>query len=118
VTAEYRAGRFRPAGLSWRTGLVALALAMGGPAHADDRPARGLDLNVASRAELMKLPGIGEAEARRIVQGRPYKSKADLVTKNVLEPAAYDRLQRLVMVDHRRAGAKPKPTAAASKQAS
>ena len=43
-----------------------------------------VDLNSASRKELMTLPGIGKAEAARIVANRPYLVKTDLVSKNVL----------------------------------
>ena len=47
-------------------------------------PNRYVDINSASRAELMTLPGIGAAEAGRIVANRPYLTKTELVTKNVL----------------------------------
>lgn len=71
-------------------------------------PAKLVDLNLASRSELKTLPGIGDAEAAKIVAARPYKSKADLVTKNVLPLEAYDRLSKLVVVDLRKPAPKPK----------
>ncbi len=43
-----------------------------------------VDINSASRAELKTLPGIGDAEAERIVANRPYLSKTELASKNVL----------------------------------
>jgi DNA uptake protein ComE-like DNA-binding protein len=67
-----------------------------------------VDLNRASVNELKALPGIGDAEAAKIVAARPFKSKADLVTKNVLTLEAYDRLSRQVVVDLRKPAAKPK----------
>src|SRR5262249_61526720 len=42
-----------------------------------------LDLNMASKAGLMMLPGIGEAYAQKIVDGRPYKHKDALVSKKI-----------------------------------
>lgn len=60
---------------------------------------RLVDINSASRAELKALPGIGDAEARRIVAARPYPSKAKLVADNVLSIEAYDTLRgRIVAV--------------------
>jgi competence protein ComEA len=43
-----------------------------------------VDINSASRKELMTLPGIGAAEADKIFANRPYLTKTELVTKNVL----------------------------------
>ena len=43
-----------------------------------------VDINSASRKELMTLPGIGKDEADRIIKNRPYLVKTDLVGKNVL----------------------------------
>lgn len=51
--------------------------------------AQQIDINRASREQLKTLPGIGDAEAARIIAGRPYVSKADLVTKKVLPEGLY-----------------------------
>jgi len=57
-------------------------------------PDKLININDASRADLKTLPGIGAAEADKIVAGRPYLSKADLVTKNVLPVGVYMSLRR------------------------
>ncbi len=79
------------------------------PAPAARKPAAPpVDLNRASTAELKKLPGIGDAEAARIVAHRPYQTKTDLVEKKVLTLEAYDRIGKQVVVDHRKPAPKPK----------
>jgi hypothetical protein len=60
-------------------------------------PAKQVDINSASATELMTLPGIGAAEAARIIANRPYLSKTDLVTKNVLPTGPYISLKRHVV---------------------
>jgi len=60
--------------------------------------AKPVDLNNASRAELMALPGVGAAEAERIVRGRPWLSKASLVSGQVLPAATYDGLRGRIFV--------------------
>ena len=49
-----------------------------GQAPASPAPAKRIDINSASRAQLKTLPGIGDAEADRIIAARPYPSKAKL----------------------------------------
>ena len=52
-----------------------------------------LDLNTASEDELTGLPGIGQHEARRIMAGRPYKDKHDLVSKKIMSASTYEKLK-------------------------
>jgi competence protein ComEA len=62
-----------------------------------ERAVQPVDINSATRAELKKLPGIGDAEADRIVAGRPYLSKAHLQTHEVLSPMQYQAVRELVV---------------------
>jgi competence protein ComEA len=56
-----------------------------------------VDINSASKAELMKLPGIGEAEADKIIADRPFLSKAHLVTHKILPAMVYESLKGQIM---------------------
>lgn len=71
-------------------GLVRAAPAVGQAAAAQAQAKAPLvDINSASRAELKTLPGLGDAEADRIIKARPYPSKAKLVADNVLPYPTY-----------------------------
>lgn len=65
-------------------------------ASTKSKPAKPLELNLASKAELMKLPGINEALAVKIIAGRPYLTKTNLVTRNILPVGVYKPIRHLV----------------------
>lgn len=52
-----------------------------------------MDINSATKDELMTLPQIGEAHAKKIIEGRPYKGKDDLVKKKIVTQKVYDQIK-------------------------
>lgn len=86
-------------GLSLAAGAASTPQPMATTPAATNTPARIVlvDINSAPRAQLKTLPGIGDAEADRIIAGRPYRSKADLVTKQALPAGVYQALRNHVI---------------------
>ena len=72
------------------------------PAAADKQAKTELvDLNSCTREQLVALPGVGDAYADKIVAGRPYKMKTELVSKNIVTEAAYKKFAAKVIAKQR-----------------
>jgi competence protein ComEA len=56
-----------------------------------------LDLNSATKAELVSLPGIGEAYADKIIANRPFHDKGELVRKKIIPESTYEQITNLVI---------------------
>ncbi|MBV8478127.1 MAG: helix-hairpin-helix domain-containing protein [Acidobacteria bacterium] len=93
--------------------VAAIALAVGPSAYsqsatpsqqstASQKKSGLIDINSASADELDSLPGIGPVMAQKIIAGRPYRAKTDLVTRKVIPQSAYNKIKDQIIAHQKK----------------
>ena len=77
--------------------------------------AQPIDINTATQDELKAIPGIGDAYAAKIIAGRPYQKKDQLVSKNILPKDVYAKVKDNIIAKKVEKPAPPAKPAAAEK---
>ena len=75
-----------------------------------------IDLNSASKADLMKLAGVGDALADKIISGRPFARKDELVQKKILSQSAYDKIKDEIVATQPKTSSTAKTTTTTTKK--
>jgi len=69
-----------------------------------------IDINSATKQELMTIPGIGDAYSQKIIEGRPYRAKNELVQKKIIPQATYDKIADQIIAKQSTGGEEKAPT--------
>lgn len=79
------------------------------PAKAAPAKAELVDINSATEEQLAALPGVGEAYSKKIVAGRPYAKKDQLVSKKIVPAGVYKKFSAKIVAKQPEAAAKAEP---------
>ena len=92
--------------------LSGMALGQAKPANtapaAAAKTADKLDINSATKEQLQTLPGIGDAYSQKIIDGRPYRAKNQLVQEKIIPQATYDKIKDLIIAHQPKTDKAPK----------
>ncbi len=77
----------------WAADPKATAKAAPAPEKKVEKAAEPIDLNTATKEQLMTLTGVGEVTAQQIIKNRPYAKKDQLKSKKILTDQGYDKIK-------------------------
>lgn len=60
-------------------------------------PMELIDINSATEAELKAIPGVGDAYAKKIIAGRPFSNKSQLLSKKIIPKPVYDKVKDMII---------------------
>ena len=92
----------------WAADPKATAKAIPAPEKKMEKAAELIDLNTATKEQLMTLTGVGETTAQQIIKNRPYAKKDQLKSKKILTEQAYDKIKDKIIAKQAKAAPKKK----------